>query len=64
MKGVSHTDEKGTDFALKVMKTLRAHCESGRRRQASASAFTAHLQKAFATALRVLIRHASVQLRM
>ena len=27
MKGVSHTDEKGTQFALDVMKSLRAHCE-------------------------------------
>ena len=27
VKGVSHTDPKGTEFALKIMKTLRDHCE-------------------------------------
>ncbi len=27
IKGVSHTHEDGTDFALRVMKCLRAHCE-------------------------------------
>lgn len=27
MRGVSHTDEKGTEFALKVMKSMREHCE-------------------------------------
>ena len=28
VKGVSHTDPKGTDFALRVMKRLRAACDS------------------------------------
>lgn len=27
MKGVSHTDPKGTEFALKVMRTMREHCD-------------------------------------
>lgn len=27
MKGVSHTDPSATDFAVKVMKTMREHCE-------------------------------------
>ena len=27
MKGVSHTDPVGTEFALKIMHSLRAHCE-------------------------------------
>ena len=27
MKGVSHTDEKGKEFALKVMKVLKDHCD-------------------------------------
>lgn len=31
MKGVSHTDPKGTEFALKVMKTLREHCEKWKK---------------------------------
>ena len=31
MRGVSHTDEKGTEFALKVMKSLRAHCEKWKK---------------------------------
>ena len=31
MKGVSHTDENGTEFALKVMKSLRAHCEKWKK---------------------------------
>ena len=28
VKGVSHTDPKGLDFALRVMKRLRAACDS------------------------------------
>ena len=28
MKGVSHTDPAGTEFAVKIMNTLRAHCET------------------------------------
>jgi len=31
MKGVSHTDPKGTEFAVKVMKTLREHCEKWKK---------------------------------
>lgn len=31
VKGVSHTDPKGTEFALKVMNTLRAHCEKWKK---------------------------------
>ena len=31
VKGVSHTDPKGTEFALKIMKTLRDHCEKWKK---------------------------------
>ncbi len=31
MKGVSHTDPVGTEFALKVMKSLREHCEKWKK---------------------------------
>ncbi len=31
VKGVSHTDPNGLEFALKVMKTLRAHCEQWKK---------------------------------
>lgn len=31
VKGVSHTDPKGTEFALKVMKSLRDHCEKWKK---------------------------------
>ena len=31
MKGVSHTDPKGTEFAIRVMKTLREHCEKWKK---------------------------------
>ncbi len=31
VKGVSHTDPKGTEFALKIMKTLRDHCETWKK---------------------------------
>lgn len=31
VKGVSHTDPKGTEFALKVMNTLREHCEKWKK---------------------------------
>ena len=31
IKGVSHTDPVGTEFALKVMKTLREHCEKWKK---------------------------------
>ena len=31
MKGVSHTDEKGKEFALRVMKSLRDHCEKWKK---------------------------------
>ncbi len=31
IKGVSHTDPKGTEFALKVMKSLREHCEKWKK---------------------------------
>lgn len=31
MKGVSHTDPNGTEFALKVMRTLREHCEKWKK---------------------------------
>lgn len=31
VKGVSHTDPKGTEFALKIMKTLREHCEKWKK---------------------------------
>ncbi|MGN0467387.1 MAG: anaerobic ribonucleoside-triphosphate reductase [Acutalibacteraceae bacterium] len=31
MKGVSHTDPAGTDFALKVMTTMREHCEKWKK---------------------------------
>ena len=31
MKGVSHTDPAGTEFAVKIMNTLRAHCETWKK---------------------------------
>lgn len=31
VKGVSHTDPAGTEFALKVMNTLREHCEKWKK---------------------------------
>ena len=31
MKGVSHTDPSATDFALKVMNNMRAHCEKWKK---------------------------------
>ncbi len=31
IKGVSHTHEDGTDFALRVMKCLREHCEQWKK---------------------------------
>jgi ribonucleoside-triphosphate reductase len=31
VKGVSHTDPVGTEFALKVMRTLREHCEKWKK---------------------------------
>lgn len=31
VKGVSHTDPKGTEFALKVMQSLRDHCEKWKK---------------------------------
>ena len=31
VKGVSHTDPEGTEFALKVMKSLREHCEKWKK---------------------------------
>lgn len=31
MKGVSHTDPNGTDFAVAVMKSLREHCEKWKK---------------------------------
>ncbi len=31
VKGVSHTDPEGTKFALKVMQTLRDHCEKWKK---------------------------------
>ena len=31
MKGVSHTDPVGTEFALKIMNTLRSHCEKWKK---------------------------------
>ncbi len=31
IKGVSHTQNEGTEFALKVMKCLRAHCEKWKK---------------------------------
>ncbi|MDE7084344.1 MAG: anaerobic ribonucleoside-triphosphate reductase, partial [Clostridia bacterium] len=31
VKGVSHTDPKGTEFALKVMNSLREHCEKWKK---------------------------------
>lgn len=31
MKGVSHTDPNGTEFAIKVMKCLRDHCEKWKK---------------------------------
>ena len=31
VKGVSHTDPEGTEFALKVMNTLREHCEKWKK---------------------------------
>lgn len=31
MKGVSHTDPVGTEFALRVMKSLREHCEKWKK---------------------------------
>lgn len=32
VKGVSHTDPKGTEFALKVMNCLRSHCEQWKKK--------------------------------
>lgn len=31
MKGVSHTEPEGTEFALRVMKSLREHCEKWKK---------------------------------
>ena len=31
MKGVSHTEPEGTEFALRVMKSLRQHCEKWKK---------------------------------
>lgn len=31
VKGVSHTDPAGTEFAVKIMKTLREHCEKWKK---------------------------------
>ncbi len=31
VKGVSHTDPQGTQFAVKIMKTLRDHCEKWKK---------------------------------
>ncbi len=31
VKGVSHTDPEGTEFALKVMQSLREHCEKWKK---------------------------------
>ena len=31
VKGVSHTDKEGTEFALKVMKSLREHCDKWKK---------------------------------
>ena len=31
VKGVSHTESEGTEFALKVMKSLREHCEKWKK---------------------------------
>ncbi len=31
IKGVSHTEAEGTEFALKVMKSLREHCEKWKK---------------------------------
>ncbi|MDD6012199.1 MAG: anaerobic ribonucleoside-triphosphate reductase [Oscillospiraceae bacterium] len=31
VKGVSHTDPAGTEFALKVMRTMREHCEKWKK---------------------------------
>ena len=31
VKGVSHTEPEGTEFALKVMKSLREHCEKWKK---------------------------------
>ena len=31
VKGVSHTEPEGTEFALKVMKSLRSHCEQWKK---------------------------------
>ncbi len=31
VKGVSHTDPVGTEFAVKIMKTLREHCEKWKK---------------------------------
>ena len=31
VRGVSHTDSQGTDFAIRVMKTLREHCEKWKK---------------------------------
>ena len=31
VKGVSHTEAEGTEFALKVMKSLREHCEKWKK---------------------------------
>ncbi|MCM1364678.1 MAG: anaerobic ribonucleoside-triphosphate reductase [Faecalibacterium sp.] len=31
MKGVSHTDPNGTDFAVKVMKTMNEHCKKWKK---------------------------------
>ena len=50
VKGVSHTTEEGLKFALKVMNSLRDHCEKWKKERGSGSGFTARLRKAFATA--------------
>ena len=64
MKGVSHTDPVGLEFALRVMNHLRMLQSVGRHRQVSDSVFTEHLPSPYAIGSHGSIRSVSVRSRM
>ena len=53
MKGVSHTDPKGHEFAIKVMKHLRETTDRWKRKQILDLHYMEHQQKVYATNLHV-----------
>lgn len=56
VKGVSHTDPKGLDFALRVMKRLRAACDHGKKTQVLHLVYTEHLLNHYVIDLQELIK--------